>query len=406
MSSQFIHVECYARRASTKQPNSKNGQEAKARKVKLTAREIADEAERKPEASPHVKEPLEPKLVFGSRPSDVVAEAERRAEASTDSKGRKVREDTAILLAGVASHPLSPDEVEADPTKRAEYERWRKLTIEHLQRKFGDDLKSVVEHTDEGHMHLHFMAVPKAGKGFNAKKLHDGFAAAEGLKGKEQRRVYTDAMRKMQDAYFREVGARCGLARTGPKRERLTRAEWNQRKHEVQAVASVFKEAEADRAEAKVALARARKMADAIILKARAGAESIGMKLTSMFDGLMGRPNAKVRQLEAKAERERREKDKAKKAEADAKKQAEEWQQKVVHERLKNDSTVNNLVALKTLPLEKRVKVLEARNADLTSQLDAVTAENSGMKQQLGKKGPPGMAGPSMGGGPKGGAGR
>lgn len=397
MSSQFIHVECYARRASTKQPNSKNGQEAKARKVKLTAREIADEAERKPEASPHVNEPMEPKLLLGVRPSDVVEEAEKRAEASTDSKGRKVREDTAILLAGVASHPLSPDEVAADATKRAEYERWRKLTIEHLQRKYGDDLKSVVEHTDESHMHLHFMVVPKAGKGFNAKKLHDGFAAADGLKGKDQRRVYTDAMRKMQDAYFREVGARCGLARTGPKRERLTRAEWNQRKHEVQQVAEVFKEAEADRAEAKVHLARARKMAEAIILKAKAGAESIAMKLTSMFDGLIGRPSAKVRQLEAKAERERREKEKAKRDAKEREKQIEELQQKFVHERLKSDATVNNLVALKTMPLEKRIKVLESKNAELVQQLDSLSSDNKEMSQKLTRK----SAGPQFGGSKK-----
>lgn len=436
---QFIHVDCYARRASTKQPNSKAGKATKARAVKLNASQVAAEADREPDAIPHVEKPLEPVVIFGCSAKQVVAEAEKRAEASTDTKGRKVRADTAIMLAGVASHPFSPDEVAADLAKRAEYEEWRKLTIEHLQRKYGTALKSVIEHRDESHMHVHFYAVPDAGKGFNAKDLHDGFAAAKDAKdAKEQKRLYTTAMRKLQDDYFAEVGAKCGQARTGPQRERLTRADWKQRQHQVEHVAQVMQRAETlekqaqERAkliEAKApelvakieaeALARAKQIeaqamqrakkieakamqrakqiiADAME-KARKPAQLIGAAASAFLDTITGRGARLRREAEERVAKERERAERAKRAEADAKRQAEEWQQKVLHERLKNDSTVDKLVALKTLPLQKRVKVLEEKNAELVQQLDSLSSENKEMSQKLTRK----PAGPSLGDGKK-----
>lgn len=377
MAYQFIHVECYARRASTKQPNAKKGKAGKVRAIKLTAAEVAAEADRQPDATPHIAKPLEPVIVFGSKVADVVAEAERRAQDSTDSQGRKVRADTSILLAGVASHHFTPGEVEADPAKRREYEQWRKLTIEHLQKKYGGALKSVVEHRDESHMHVHFYAIPEAGQGFNAKDLHDGFVAGKPAKdAKEQKRLYTEAMRQLQDDYFREVGAKCGQARTGPRRERLTRADWMQRQREVQQLSRLMRAG-------RVELAKARKMAAQIIENAKAKARKPGELWGSFMDGITGRSARLRREHDERVAKERQEAEKAKKVAEEARKQVDELQKKVAHERLKSDQTVDNLVALKTQPLERRAKLAEEKAEERGQQLDQVTAENKELRQML-----------------------
>ncbi len=57
------------------------------------------------------------------------------------------------MLAGVASYPR-------DGT---EYDYWKKASVAWLQLEFGDGLRTVVEHTDEAHPHLHFYVVNPVG---------------------------------------------------------------------------------------------------------------------------------------------------------------------------------------------------------------------------------------------------
>ena len=82
--------------------------------------------------------------------------------------GRKMREDAAVLLAGVASFPR--DAANKDPEL---YKKWESLTVEYLQKKYGDNLRSVVMHNDEEHPHLHFYVYSDTE--VNAKMLHDGY---------------------------------------------------------------------------------------------------------------------------------------------------------------------------------------------------------------------------------------
>ena len=84
-----------------------------------------------------------------------------------DPVGRKMREDAAVLLAGVASFPRA--EAEKDPEL---YARWESLTVAYLQGKYGDNLRAVVMHNDEEHPHLHFYVYSDTE--VNAKMLHDG----------------------------------------------------------------------------------------------------------------------------------------------------------------------------------------------------------------------------------------
>ena len=125
-----------------------------------------------------------------------------------------MREDAAVLLAGVASFPR--DAANKDP---ALYKKWESLTVEYLQKKYGDNLRAVVMHNDEEHPHLHFYVYSDTE--VNAKMLHDGY------KNGSSPGAFKKGAQAFQDEYHEQVASRCGLARTGPKRRRLSRAEWH-----------------------------------------------------------------------------------------------------------------------------------------------------------------------------------
>lgn len=379
MAFQFLHVSTYARERPKKA--------AKGKDRKWTVRDIAGEVERDPGHSPHVQKPLEPKLVFGMKAREAVKVAEDRAASSTDVSGRKVRKDTPVLLAGVASHPYTVDEL-ADPKANRDYEQWKRDTLKWLQAKYGDNLLSVVEHKDEAHPHLHFYAVPDAGKGFNAKSLHDGFkAGAEAKTPPEQQRLYCEGMRGLQDDFFKQVGAKYGHARLGPQRRRLKRSEWLQEQKQLQLLSGLIRGA-------KTTMAKARREATAIIEKSRAEAQSVGTRLTSFLGGMAGRAGDALKRLERERDEEKAKREAETEGRQKAEKEAEEVRAKLVHARLSGDDTVKNLVRMKTLPLEKRLEAEQKMNEELKLQLEDLSIENLGLRQQL--KGP-GAQGPSMG---------
>ena len=74
-------------------------------------------------------------------------------------------------------------------------------------------------HNDEEHPHLHFYVYSDTE--VNAKMLHDGF------KNGSSPGAFKKGAQAFQDEYHEQVASRCGLARTGPKRRRLSRAEWH-----------------------------------------------------------------------------------------------------------------------------------------------------------------------------------
>lgn len=169
---QFIHVECYGRQAGKGKAGGR------------TVRSVVDEAERKPEACPHVDSPKPPAVVFGLSPTEAAAIAENRAGEAVDAMGRKMRADGLCLLAGVASFPHTVEECKADPAKKAAYLAWEKDAVQHLKDTYGDSLKSVVRHSDEQYPHLHFYAVPEIGKDgrMSVDAIHHGRKAAAEVK--------------------------------------------------------------------------------------------------------------------------------------------------------------------------------------------------------------------------------
>ncbi|MBO1360942.1 hypothetical protein J2D73_14220 [Acetobacter sacchari] len=107
---------------------------------------------------------------------------------------------------------------------------WQRGTVRWLQRQFGAALRSVIRHDDESYPHLHAYVLPTT-PNMRAADLHPGARAKRramdaGASNKAGDIAYKEAMRLWQDSYWQDVGARCGLERIGPARQRLSRAEW------------------------------------------------------------------------------------------------------------------------------------------------------------------------------------
>lgn len=230
MGYQFLHIEGYAR-VGSRQERIHHKTQKPYTVQRLSVDEVAAEAERAPSACPHVPDPKPPIRLHGCSPSEAVALAKKWAEGVRDTKGRKMRKDGLCLAAGVIS--LSNEQQEDWP-------RFKEAAVAWLRVQYGERLRSVVEHTDEAHPHLHFYAVPLPGERFDS--LHPGRTAAaeaanSGQDKKAQRVDYMNAMRAWQDDFSRECAANFGLARIGPGRRRLSRSDWMREKAQAKALA-------------------------------------------------------------------------------------------------------------------------------------------------------------------------
>lgn len=218
MGFQFLHVESYSRKAD---------------KAGCSVDFVLAEASRRADACTHVEAPEPPQVLVGIDLDEVRALHDERvvAAGATDKAGkfRKARIDQHTLFTTVASHPGgTPEEVA----------RWEYLTVAWLKAQHGDRLVSVIRHVDEAHPHLHAYVVP-SDAAMRARDLHPGVVAKAAAKdealagGADDKsanavgdKAYRSAMRAMQDSYWEAVGLPCGLARLGPGRRRVSRAEW------------------------------------------------------------------------------------------------------------------------------------------------------------------------------------
>lgn len=237
MSYQFAHLETYSRKAN---------------KAGVNTKFIFDEVTRRnPEACRHVENPTPPDLVYGISVDALEALHDQMcADARmVNAKGqsRALRKDQHTLATVVLSYPGN-----AEPGT-APYEEWERRSVEWLKKQYGDDLKTVIRHTDEENPHIHAYILPGDLK---AKNLNPGYVAKraaekiaqdaipsglsedkrkEAAKGvvKAGNRAYRQSMRVWQDSFFEEVGRPCGLTRIGPARRRLTREQHTIEKDQV-----------------------------------------------------------------------------------------------------------------------------------------------------------------------------
>jgi hypothetical protein len=245
---QFMHLQSYSRKAND------GGQ---------SVEQVLAEASRAPEYSKHVADPRPPSLVYGMAADEVRRLHDEMVAAGgvdvTLKDGRTarrgIRKDRHTLLTAVASHPLPTDLVNTKPDARADYERWRDHNLAWLKARFGDKLVSVIEHWDEKHPHLHAYILPLDDPTCSARQLNPAWQAKEeametaraaGHDDKAALKLgnaaYRAKARELQDHYYEHVSLACGLTRTGPKRERLSRQQWKARKDAAKLTAQISQE--------------------------------------------------------------------------------------------------------------------------------------------------------------------
>lgn len=257
---QFAHLGTYSRRGNRVPMKHKKGRVSEGGR---SVRDIYFEAAREAGSAPHVETPQPPNIIFnalGKPLADHVQEIERRiSERNKTLKKQKlqsIRSDTHVLDTMVFSHPFytlpAPEGYKgeaqkslSDPDAFVQYSNWLMDTIEWAQnnaRLRGVEIMAIVEHVDESHPHLHVLSLPVSDIRMNAKNTHPGYRAKfaaidSGEIPKIAQKRFRDAMSAWQDDYYEHVGIKHGLTRFGPKRQRLSRQEWQARKAEAKRVA-------------------------------------------------------------------------------------------------------------------------------------------------------------------------
>ena len=376
---QFLHIEAYGREESKKQKtqckkNSDGTYTSKevAKEKRGNVRWVIAEAKREQNSCYHIDSPQPPVVLLGNL-DQVEAEATRWAEESTDAQGRKLRKDAHCLLAGVISLPRSEE---------AQWEQFKAKAMDWLKEKYGDNLRCVVEHQDEAHPHLHFYCVAKKGQKFE--DLHEGKRAQKELKKRkpeatkqEQNIAFAEAMRATQDDFANRVGQRFGLARIGPGRRRLTRAQWQAEQKQAEALQKTLSKKNAYKKhykkqaleEAKTAIEQAKEQAR---VEGLAEAQQMGKKLGGLWSGVKDK-------LSGPTEREQQ-----------AIKQAQEAQAKAEEEARRAKAQADNRVSkvaeqlqaeqARAKALEKELKQAEQKLQDLTPQNQNRNRNGYGLK--------------------------
>lgn len=248
---QFVHFQSFSRKAN------KGGQ---------SVDQILGEAMREPQFSKHVANPEPPNLIYGVPPEEVarlhaamIENGSVEVSLGNGSKAQRgIRKDRHTLFTVVASYPLLAEQVAPGSKDRKAYERWIDLNVQWLKSLFGDRLVSVIEHIDEKHPHIHAFILPLGDAACSARDLNPAWKAKEEAESRAKTATipskeavklgnlaYRNAARKIQDDYSREVGMRAGLTRTGPKRARMSRAQWKMKKAEARRDADLLDQMDA-----------------------------------------------------------------------------------------------------------------------------------------------------------------
>ncbi|MDM4564792.1 plasmid recombination protein [Klebsiella oxytoca] len=218
MKSQFMHVELYSREEPAKKTINKSKNINHKSDVRTTTvNGVLSEMKREEGFTSHLETIAAPEVLYGS--IDALERSIERYEAefkTTDKNGKekKLRKDACILLAGVVSLDRADEEI---------WDEYKAKAIEYLKNKYGENLKCVVEHTDETNPHFHFYVVGNKDQDLNL--LHDGKLAVSKLAKEDKKKLhqtaYTEAMIKFQDDFYVQISNKFGLSRTGEEpRER------------------------------------------------------------------------------------------------------------------------------------------------------------------------------------------
>jgi hypothetical protein len=285
----FNHYEVYARRGAHKR-------HSKERRPSLF--DIHAELTRAPGGCQHITNPEPPNILFGLNPDAVIEQA-----VSLAAQAVRLRIDSPLLLAGVMTWPVPRDAIENNEEEGQKYLAWREDAVAWAQRLWGDQLKCIAEHVDEGRLHLHYWVLPalRPDRRLSVSDVDFGRRAAKavddaGGSKREQRAASDQAMREFQEHYWIEVGCKHGLARLGPQRLRLTRQEWKDQEAERKRVAQAWHMLRSNHAELQLAantsvakrVAEALATAEAAVDAAKAAADERIAMIKSKAGDLIG----------------------------------------------------------------------------------------------------------------------
>jgi hypothetical protein len=263
---QFAHVQTWSRKSNAA------GQ---------SVNQVIGEATRVPEFSTHVDSPAPPRVLLGNPVTFAADHAAHVAARSTSVimpdgsvKSRSIRTDRHTMASIVMSYPVPRSTIITEEAK-AKLAAWEARNLKWLREKYGSQLRVVLAHDDETQPHLHAWLLPDD-PGADATTLHPGKVAKKAVEaqakadGEENRvavklgnKALRAAMTLWQDEYHAAVGAPEGLTRSGPRRRRLTRAQWQAEKATAQAHKAALERAEratehADAADIRIIAAEAR----------------------------------------------------------------------------------------------------------------------------------------------------
>lgn len=236
MAAQFAHIQTFSRK------KNKAGQ---------CVDQVIGELLREALYAAHVFEPAPPEVVDGISPEQLraahdamVAAAQTQFRIKGEVRTRAVRQDRHTLVTAVASYAVPYAEIRGDPEKEKALKVWEEANVRFFKKCFGPYYRATYRHVDETYAHLHIHALPENFPGIDAGLLHPGKAAkkkvetkckADGMPSREVvkagNQALKSAMRDWQDMYYRDVGEPCGLLRDGPRRRRLSRAQYQAEKH-------------------------------------------------------------------------------------------------------------------------------------------------------------------------------
>ena len=236
--SQFIRAETHPLQRSSLSGKSKN---RRGRRQGWTARDIRNEAERRPGAIPHLDRPEPPTVLYGATPSEViervVMEVSTRKKSLLQAtahggKVRRIRKDQHVVVSGVVGYPVEWEIVRANPKEAETLAAWQKDVVEFLiehYAKVGGELVSVIVHTDEKYPHLHFSVLPTASPTFAAREVHDGWrqklaARRSGLSKEDVDAAYVQGTQILRKEFYVKVSQKYGHLEGKEKRPRVARS--------------------------------------------------------------------------------------------------------------------------------------------------------------------------------------
>ncbi len=216
MPTQFIHVNTYGFNASVNR-----------KKECRTLSGVFGELMRTPSYSKHVKEPGSVDVLYGSQPADEYKRIKRSFEAYRMPSGRRMRSDALAAIVGVSSWPVPIATVRDNPEEMRRFTEWQKRDLAFLKATYGDNLRFVVQHSDEQFPHHHWcVATDEFSELLDLHPGHKARRAAlkEGKPCREANEAYKQAMHEFQLLYHDVVAEHLDLDHVGPQRKRFSRA--------------------------------------------------------------------------------------------------------------------------------------------------------------------------------------